>query len=253
MTPELATALEAADRAAQIARSFYRQPLEVRTKPDASPVTEADVRCETAIREIIEARFPAHGFYGEETGTRDLGAEHLWVVDPIDGTKAFVRGSPMFSTQIALMRAGELVLGVSSAPLYGELAWAERGLGAFLGGRPLAVSRVARLEEAVLSLGNFESIASGCRWPRLGRLVGRLNRVRGYGDFLHYHLLSDARIDIVVETDIDILDIAACAAIVIEARGVFTDLEGAPIGLDSTSVLAAATPALHAIVREALS
>ena len=109
----------------------------MRIKEDKSPVTEADVRCEIAIREIIEARFPSHGFYGEETRSHDVDAESLWLVDPIDGTKAFVREYAMFSTQIALMRDGEMVLGVSSAPVYGELAFAERGRGAYLNGKPM--------------------------------------------------------------------------------------------------------------------
>src|SRR5271154_6211681 len=101
---ELEAALEAAARAADIARSLYLRNVEVRIKADRTPVTEADVRCEMAIREILEARFPSYGFYGEETGSRDANAESLWLVDPIDGTKAFVREYPMFSTQIALMR-----------------------------------------------------------------------------------------------------------------------------------------------------
>ena len=121
-SPELKAALDAAEQAAVIARSLYQHNLEVRIKADKSPVTEADVRCEIAIREILESRFPAYGFFGEETGSRDEGAESLWLVDPIDGTKAFVREYPLFSTQIALMRRGEIVLGVSSAPVYGELA-----------------------------------------------------------------------------------------------------------------------------------
>src|ERR1700735_2573012 len=137
-SPELKAALEAAEQAAAIARAMFQHNVEVRIKADKSPVTEADVRCEVAIREILEARFPAHGFYGEETGSRDQDAEYLWLVDPIDGTKAFVREYPMFSTQIALMRRGEIVLGVSSAPVYGELAYAERGCGGGLKGIPLA-------------------------------------------------------------------------------------------------------------------
>src|ERR1700691_1005227 len=102
-SPELKAALDAAEQAAGIARSLYQRNLEVRIKDDKSPVTEADVRCEIAIRETLEARFPSYGFFGEETGSRDTSAESLWLVDPIDGTKAFVRGYPMFSTQIALM------------------------------------------------------------------------------------------------------------------------------------------------------
>jgi histidinol-phosphatase len=235
---ELQAALDAAQQAAVIARSLYQGNFEVRIKADNSPVTEADVRCETAIREILEARFPSHGFLGEETGARNENAESLWLVDPIDGTKAFVRGYSMFSTQIALMRAGEMLLGVSSAPVYGELAFAERGCGAYLNGQPIAVSRVATLEAAGLSAGNLQSLATGSRWPRYGKLVARVSRSRGYGDFLHYHLLAAGKIDAVIETDINILDIAACAAIVTEAGGRFTDLAGAPITLRSNSVLA---------------
>src|SRR6202789_2704658 len=126
-SPELQAALDAAAEAATIARSLYQHNIEVRIKADKSPVTEADVRCEIAIREILEARFPSHGFYGEETGSRDRDAESLWLVDPIDGTKAFVREYPMFSTEIALMRRGEIVLGVSSAPVYRETCFAEHG------------------------------------------------------------------------------------------------------------------------------
>jgi histidinol-phosphatase len=248
---ELGAALEAAERAADIARALYQRNLEVRIKADKSPVTEADVRCELAIREILEARFPTNGFYGEETGANNLEAESLWLVDPIDGTKAFVREYPMFSTQIALRRAGQIVLGVSSAPVYGEVAWAERGCGAFLDGRPIKVSEVADLESAVLSSGNLKSLASGPAWSRYGRLVARVNRSRGYGDFLHYHLLAAGKIDVVVETDVNILDIAACVAIVTEAGGCFTTLDGAPITLSSTSVLAT-NGRLHGAMLEAL-
>ncbi len=251
-SPELKAALDAAEQAAGIARALFQRNIEVRIKADKSPVTEADVRCEIAIREILEARFPAHGFFGEETGSRGADAESLWLVDPIDGTKAFVREYPMFSTQIALMRRGEIVLGVSSAPVYGELSFAERGCGAYLNGKPIAVSQVATLEAAALSSGNMKSLASGGQWARYGALVARVGRIRGYGDFLHYHLLASGKIDAVIETDVNILDIAACAAIVSEAGGRFTDLNGAPLTLQSTSVLAT-NGRLHAPVLAALS
>jgi histidinol-phosphatase len=250
-SPELKAALDAAEKAALITRALYEHNIEVRIKADKSPVTEADVRCEIAIREILEARFPTYGFFGEETGSHGEDAEYLWLVDPIDGTKAFIREYPMFSTQIALMRRGELVLGVSSAPVYGELAYAERGRGAYLNGRLLAVSRVSTLQSATLSAGNVKSLATGPRWTRYGELIARLNRIRGYGDFLHYHLLAAGKIDAVVESDVNILDIAACAAIVTEAGGRFTELDGAPITLRSTSVLAT-NGCIHAAILEAL-
>lgn len=250
-SPELKAALEAAQQAGVIARSLYQHNLDVRIKADKSPVTEADVRCEMAIREIIEARFPAHGFYGEETGLHRRDAEYLWIVDPIDGTKAFVREYPMFSTQIALMHKGEIVLGVSSAPIYGEVAYAERGCGAFLNGKPITVSTVSTIESAHLSCGNMKSLATGPQWTRYGAMIAQLNRIRGYGDFLHYHLLASGKIDAVIETDIIILDIAACVAIVNEAGGRFTELNGAPITLNSTTVLATNGP-MHGPVLAAL-
>ena len=251
-SPELQAALDAAQKAAEIIRELYRHDLTVHTKDDKSPVTAADLRCENAIRAVLEERFPSYGFFGEETASRGLDAENLWLVDPIDGTKAFVRKYPMFSTQIALLRRGEIVLGVSSAPVYGELAFAERGCGAFLNGEPLAVSRIAEVESAALSAGNLKSLASGNRWARYGALVARVDRIRGYGDFLHYHLLAAGKIDAVIESDVSILDIAACVAIVSEAGGHFTDLDGAPITLQSESVLAANAP-LHALLLAAVT
>jgi len=252
-SPELQAALDAAEAAARIARSMYQRNLNVRLKDDKSPVTEADVQCELAIREILQRRFPEYGFYGEETGSRGLDAENLWLVDPIDGTKAFVREYPMFSTQIALMRRGELVLGVSSAPVYGEIAHAQIGCGAFLNGTPLRVSEIDTLEAAALSSGNLKTLAAAPeRWRRYGALVAQLSRIRGYGDLLHYHLLAAAKLDVVLESDVNILDIAALCVIVREAGGVFTDLSGGPVGLECTSVLAA-NAQLHAKVLVALA
>jgi len=248
---ELQAALDAAEAAAAIIRSMYQRNLAVHTKADASPVTEADVRAEEAIREILSKRFPGYGFYGEETGQHALDAESLWLVDPIDGTKSFVRECPFFSTQIALMRNGRLVLGVSSAPAYGELAWAEEGDGAHLNGRRIKVSKVAELSGAVVSTGNLKTLARSPQWAKLGELIGRINRIRGYGDFVHYHLLARGSLDVVIESDVNILDIAALTVIVREAGGTFTDLQGGEVGLATTSVLATNGP-LHGPIGEAL-
>ena len=250
-SPFLATALEAARAAADVVRHYYQSNVAVTIKADKTPVTEADVETEKAIRSILAARFPEHGFFGEETGRSAIDAEYLWLVDPIDGTKAFVREYPMFSTQIALMHRGRLVLGVSSAPAYGELAYAEIGVGAWLDDRPIRVSEVAVLEESALSTGNLKSFATGPRWGAFGRLVGRLNRIRGYGDFLHYHLLAAGKIDAVLESDVNILAVAACAVIVEAAGGRVTDLDGGPLTLASTSVLAT-NGRLHDAVLEAI-
>ncbi len=247
---ELEAALEAAHAAAAILRAGYRSGAAVSIKADRTPVTEIDIRAEQAIRNVLLSRFPQYAFYGEETG-RQGDSDHLWLVDPLDGTKAFVRGYPFFSTQIALMREGRLVLGVSCAPLYGELAYAERGGGAFLNGRPLSVSSIATLEDAALSAGNLKSLAAGPSWHGWGGIVARVSRIRGYGDFLHYHLLAAGMLDAVVESDVHILDIAAVTTIVEEAGGRFTTLDGGPVGLSTTTVLAT-NGLLHHVVDEAL-
>ena len=237
-SPLLQTALDAANKAAEVARRYYQSNLQIRIKDDRTPVTEADVECEQRIREIITGRFPAHGFLGEETGEDKLGAEYVWLVDPIDGTKSFVRQYPFFSTQIAVMKAGEIVAAVSSAPMFDELAWAQKGGGAWLNGKPCRVSEIATLAGCSLSSGNLGSLARDGGWEAYGKLVATVDRVRGYGDFYHYHLLAAGKVDLVVESDVNILDIAALSLIVEEAGGRFTDLEGDPPGLETTSVLA---------------
>ena len=247
----LATALEAANAAAAISRRYYEGNFTVTTKADQTPVTQADVECEQAIREIILSRFPEHGFFGEETGKSQQDAGYLWLVDPIDGTKAFVRNYPFFSTQIALMHQGEIILGVSSGTMLGELAWAEKGCGAWLNDQRLQVSDVAEPERAAVSTGNLKSLALSDGWAKLGAELARADRTRGYGDFIHYHLLAAGKIEAVIESDVNILDIAALSIIVREAGGIFTDLNGEQPSLETRSVLAA-NAALHAHYLEAL-
>jgi len=241
---ELQTALEAARAAADISRHYYAGNFTVTTKADLTPVTQADVECEQAIRKIILERFPEHGFFGEETGRSNEDSDFLWLVDPIDGTKGFVRQYPFFSTQIALMHKGEIVLGVSSGTMMDELAWAEKGKGAWLNGERLAISTISDPDRAAVSTGNLKSLAMGSGWSDLGEIVSRADRIRGYGDFYHYHLLAAGKIEAVIESDVNILDIAALSIIVTEAGGAFTDLNGEAVKLEIRSVLAA-NPKLH--------
>ncbi|HTP39962.1 MAG TPA: inositol monophosphatase family protein [Steroidobacteraceae bacterium] len=251
-SPELTAALDAAEAAADVIQQLYRRNIAITIKADRSPVTEADVQAERVIKGILGERFPGYGFYGEETGQSAMDADNVWLVDPIDGTKSFVRDCPFFSTQIALMRQGRLVLGVSSASAYGELAWAEVGHGAFLDGKPIRVSGVNELGGAILSTGNLKTLAADpAGWNRYGRLVGSVNRLRGYGDFLHYHLLARGSLDVVLESDVNILDIAALSVIVREAGGTFTQLDGGEVNLKTTTVLAS-NGALHAEVLRAM-
>jgi histidinol-phosphatase len=241
----LAAARDAAGAAADIILHYWRTGVDVIVKGDDTPVTIADREAEMAIRGILAKALPEAGIYGEEYGADDTSREYLWLVDPLDGTKSFVRRTPFFSTQIALMHRGELVLGVSSAPVYGERMWAVRGRGAWLDGEPVRVAATASMADASISTGNVKTLTADARWNVLGGLIRQSNRIRGYGDFCHYHLLARGGLDLVIESDVNILDIAALAVIVREAGGVFTDLDGAALGLETRSVLAG-TPAIHA-------
>ena len=248
----LGVAHAAADAAERVIRPRYRaRDFSVIAKADATPVTEADSEAESAIKDVLRTTYPEHAFYGEELG-REGDSDFLWLIDPIDGTKAFVRGYPMFSTQIALMYRGDLVLGVSAAGEYGERAWATRNGGAFVGtsaenGRPMRVSDCSEFDaQTAISTGNLKSMAAHSgRWAALSRLVQRVGRTRGYGDFLHYHLLARGAIDLVIESDLNILDISALVVIVCEAGGRFTTLDGGPIDLDVRDALAGPA-SLHA-------
>ncbi len=242
---ELTVALEAATAAAEISRRYFKGNFTVTTKEDRTPVTQADIECEHEIRRIILGAFPEHGFFGEETGRTRQKASCQWLVDPIDGTKGFVRQYPFFSTQICLMKNGKLVLGVSSGTMFDELAWAEKGHGAWLNGSRIHVSDIDDPRRAAVSTGNIKSLAAGTGWEGLRSIIASADRSRGYGDFYHYHLLGSGKIEAVIESDVNILDIAALAVIVTEAGGVFTDLNGASPNLQTRSVLAS-NPALHA-------
>ncbi|MBX3727040.1 MAG: inositol-phosphate phosphatase [Xanthomonadales bacterium] len=249
--------------AAEIVPLFRSAGLAVETKDDDSPVTEADRRAERAIRVCLASAFPDIPVFGEEFGGRASATGWLWLVDPLDGTKSFVRGNPVFSTQIALWHDGLPMLSVSGVPATGELAWAVRGEGAHRGRlsggdatseiTPLHCRDSVSLDQAAVSTGNLRRLAAGPAWADLGRLVGKVWRWRGYGDYLHYHLLAGGGIDAVIESDVHVLDIAGLCLLVSEAGGVFTDLDGAPVGPATDSVLAAATPALHAQLLGALS
>lgn len=240
----LSVALEAAEAARKLILSYYNGEFDIEIKADRTPVTVADRSAEQVIRNIISNAFPDHGIYGEEYGSDNKNTEYLWLVDPIDGTKSFIQRYGMFSTQIALMHRGQLIVGVSCAPAMNELVWATLDGGTFDENGPLHISAVNTIEQSSISTGNIQSLAAGDNWPALGRVLAQANRTRGYGDYYHYHRLAAGQLDAVIESDVNILDIAALTLIVTEAGGVFTDLDGQSINLETRSVLAA-TPALH--------
>jgi histidinol-phosphatase len=224
----LSLALELADEADAMTMARFRaRDLAVDTKPDLSPVTEVDRRVEEMLRERIAARRPGDGVLGEEFGAEGSGGTR-WIVDPIDGTKNYVRGIPVFATLIAVESDGRLVAGVASAPALHRRWWAVRGRGAFADGVAIRVSRVAALEDAQLcftgALG-FERKGMGERFLALAR---RCWRNRGFGDFWQHVLVAEGSADVAVEPDVSLWDLAALQVIVEEAGGRFTDLSGVP-------------------------
>ncbi len=198
----------------------------VETKPDLTPVTEADRAVEELVRRALERERPADAVLGEELGVQGSG-DRRWIIDPIDGTSGFVRGLPVWASLFALERDGQLVLGVVSAPALGRRWWAARGRGAFADGAPARVSRVARLEDAHLSydsVPDFEAVGLGEPFLALAR---RCARTRGLGDFWGHVLVADGSLDVSVEVGgMQLWDLAPLQVIVEEAGGRFTDLDG---------------------------
>jgi histidinol-phosphatase len=208
---------------------FRDLDLVVSTKPDLTPVTEVDKGVERALRQAIARARPGHGTVGEEYGAEGP-TSWRWVLDPIDGTKNYVRGIPVWATCIALQRdagdAGEVSVGVVSAPALGRRWWASRGGGAFADGRPIRVSAVADLADAQLSYDSvpgFEACGLGERFLDLAR---RCWRTRGLGDFWSHVLVAEGAVDVAAEPEVSVWDVAAVQVIVEEAGGRFSDIGG---------------------------
>ena len=248
---ELKIAIEASKAAAEVIKKYYQGNFQVEIKSDQTPVTEVDIQAEKIIKEIILNAFPDHGFYGEETNRENHDSDFLWLVDPIDGTKGFVRGYPFFSTQIALMHKSQIILGVSNAPIFEEIIFAELGKGSWIDNHKTKVSKTSKIESSTISTGNLKSLALSEKWSNFGKIVSRIDRIRGYGDFYHYHLLATGKIDAVIESDVNILDVAALSIIISESGGVFTDLNGKKPDLNIKSILAA-NPILHPEIKSHL-
>ena len=217
---------EVADRADEIALRFFQaKELRVATKADSSPVTEADQQIETEARALVRARHPELGILGEEQGEAPGSVEARLIIDPIDGTRNFVRGIPVFGTLLAVEVRGEVVAGVVSAPAL-RMRWlAARGSGAFRDGRRLTVSRVSALREATLFHGNLGSGEAG---PPRGilQLIGAVDRTRGFGDFYQHMLVAEGAGEIGVDPVMQPWDVAALQVIVEAAGGTATGLDG---------------------------
>jgi histidinol-phosphatase len=219
MTRDLKLALRLADAADGISLSRFRTGLAVETKPDLTPVTEADRAVETELRGLLAAACPADAILGEEQGATG-GGPRRWILDPIDGTRNYARGIPVWATLIALEESGVVRLGVVSAPALGRRWWAERGEGAFADGKRIGVSSIGRIEDAVLCFAYESGL------PEIARLAWH---VRGLGDFWAHMLVAEGAADGAVDAvRVSEWDLAAVQAIVEEAGGRFSDFSGEP-------------------------
>ena len=205
---------------------FRDRELVVTTKPDLTPVTEADRSVERAIRDRIAVARPGHGVLGEEFGEEGAG-DWRWILDPIDGTKNYVRGIPIWATCIGLRHGEEMVVGVVSAPALGRRWWAARGEGAFADGHPIRVSAVADLADAQLSYDSVQGWEPHGLGEQFLGLARRCWRSRGLGDFWSHVLVAEGAVDVAAEPEVSVWDVAAVQVIVEEAGGRFTDLAGA--------------------------
>ena len=218
MSPDLSLALELADAADAISLGRFRaRDLVVETKPDRTPVTEADHAVEQALRSRLATERPEDGVLGEEFGVT-AGGSRRWIVDPIDGTRNYSRGIPVWATLIALEEDGMLRLGVVSAPALGRRWWAERGSGAFANGEPISVSSVAQVEDAVLCFALEQELPP---------LAHRCWHPRAYGDFWAHMLVAEGAADGAIDAvGVRLWDLAAIQPIVEEAGGRFTNRDG---------------------------
>lgn len=255
MIKDLDLALKLADRADEIALKRFRAlDLLVETKPDRSPVTDADRAVEAELRSVVAEYRPADTFIGEEfenTGSSDRN----WIVDPIDGTANYLRGVPIWASLIALRVDGVITTSVVSAPALGRRWWAQRGNGAFtmdISGtvRTLQVSKISELEDSSISYNNMQLWDQAGKLNQLIELSRKVWRTRAYGDFYSYMLLAEGTIDLVAEHDLKIYDIAALVPIVEEAGGKISDLTG-PLTDNSSSVMAS-NGLLHSEFQQAL-
>ena len=234
-----------ADRVRPLSRKWFRHRLAVDTKADASPVTQADREVESALRGAIASHYPDHGIFGEEFGSSHAEAEFVWSLDPIDGTRAFISGNPLWGTLLALLHRGKPVLGVIDIPMLDE-----RWLGAAdspsrLGGEACHVSACAELRQAIL-YATSPDIFEGAELAAFDALT-RAVRMRRYGgDCYSYGLLASGHVDLVVEAGLQPYDYLALMPVVEGAGGIITDWTGQPLSLESQGrVVAAATPQLH--------
>jgi inositol-phosphate phosphatase/L-galactose 1-phosphate phosphatase/histidinol-phosphatase len=245
----LAFANELADAAGAIIRRYFRRKIAISDKSDRTPVTIADRAAEAAMRRLIKARFPEHGILGEEYGASKPEADYVWVLDPIDGTKSFISGIPLFGTLIALTHRGRPVLGVIDQPILKERWVGAAGRRSLLNGKPIRSRRCAALESATL-YATAPDMFRGSAAAAFERLRRRVKLTRFGGDCYAYALLATGFIDLVVEVDLKPYDYCALAPVIEGAGGIMTNWQGRPLDLYSDGRVVACGD--HTLAKRAL-
>lgn len=247
---ELDLALQAVWHAGQTTLAHFQTGVAVETKDDASPVTVADREAERVMRDHIARRFPDDGILGEEFGEDRQGAARRWILDPIDGTRSFVHGVPLFGVLLALEEEGDVRLGVAHFPALRETVWAEKGQGCFFNGRRARVSGVDRLDRALVCTSDAELMRRTGREAGWDALRMGVKDVRTWGDAYGYALVATGRSEVMVDAEFSIWDAAAVRPLIEEAGGVFTDWEGKPSHTSENAI--ATNAALAEAVRRTL-
>lgn len=219
-------AINAAKLAGDLALKYFKSQPEVEYKPDNTPVTRADREAEKLIRKIIAQKFPDHGIIGEEFEPVKAQARFKWVIDPIDGTKSFIRGIPFWSTLLALLDADKPIIGICYFPALDQFYRAQKGKGAFLNDRPVHVSKVSKLENAFISHGGIKYFEKEHKLKGFLKLMEVVQCNRGFGDAFGYALVAQGKIDAFLEGGNKIHDVAAPSILIEEAGGKFTDMSG---------------------------
>jgi histidinol-phosphatase len=236
MDKRLEVAIAAAKAAGEVALRYFRTGLPVEYKGDRSPVTQADRECEHRIIEVLQHEFPDYGIVGEEFGEHATAGRPKWIIDPIDGTKNFIRGIPYFATLIGLEEEGEITTGVVYAPAVDDLLYARKGQGAFDRTGRVHVSRIASLREGMVVFGGLDIFRRAGRWGSFERLVRASGRQRGFGDYFGHTFVARGQAEAMVELDLKPWDLAAIKILIEEAGGRFTDFTGAATIYGGTAV-----------------
>jgi inositol-phosphate phosphatase/L-galactose 1-phosphate phosphatase/histidinol-phosphatase len=249
----VALAERLADAAGPVIARHFRTRVDIDDKADDSPVTIADRQAEERMRAILEAEVPEHGILGEEYGTVRVDAEWVWVLDPVDGTRAFITGLPIFGTLIGLCHRGRPVLGVIDQPILRERWLGHAGAQSTLNGQPIATRPCASLEHAYL-YSTAPSMFSDSLAPRHLKLAQKVKNLRWGGDCYAYGLCAAGHVDLVVEASLKPYDYAALGPVIEGAGGVCTDWAGKPLDLGSDgTIVAAGDGRLHALALQTLA